>query len=252
MFHYSYFWLIPQVLAMIHYFRNRPEGYWFWIILFFGPLGAVIYFFAVVLSSPTSDIEGKVAAGFKERRRASQLQAKIDSGEGLPYEYYELGEILFRLKKYEKAAELLTKAVEKSPENKDARYSLALALERLGRYEQAGRQLEPLVVEDSMFKFGGAMLALARCYKSAGEIGAAVGAFRKVLSQSRFPEARYTLAELLIEKGELEEAKKQLETLITDAKTSDIPAFSKSLERKWSRKAKSLLATVAKSKQLVR
>ena len=35
--------LLLVVLAVVHFFRRRPDGYWLWIILFLGPLGAIIY-----------------------------------------------------------------------------------------------------------------------------------------------------------------------------------------------------------------
>jgi len=30
-------------LALLHYMRKRPDGYWLYIILFLGPIGALIY-----------------------------------------------------------------------------------------------------------------------------------------------------------------------------------------------------------------
>ena len=32
---------VLQILALIHFFRRRPEGYWFFIIMFLGALGAL-------------------------------------------------------------------------------------------------------------------------------------------------------------------------------------------------------------------
>jgi hypothetical protein len=51
---YDYFYylaLVPQIAAMIHYFRHRPETYWFYIILFFGPLGALATYERVLAQS---------------------------------------------------------------------------------------------------------------------------------------------------------------------------------------------------------
>lgn len=38
-----------QLLMLIHFFRSRPEYYWFFVILFLGPLGAAVYFFVEVM-----------------------------------------------------------------------------------------------------------------------------------------------------------------------------------------------------------
>jgi hypothetical protein len=42
--HYFYPWgIFLQVAAMIHFFRRRPENYWFYVIIFLGPIGAAAY-----------------------------------------------------------------------------------------------------------------------------------------------------------------------------------------------------------------
>ena len=46
------FWpygLIAQGLALLHFFRRRPDTYWMYIILFGGPIGAAIYMIAEVI-----------------------------------------------------------------------------------------------------------------------------------------------------------------------------------------------------------
>ena len=48
--HLFYPWgFVLQAMALIHFFRRRPEGYWFFVIMMFGALGAVIYFLAEVV-----------------------------------------------------------------------------------------------------------------------------------------------------------------------------------------------------------
>lgn len=240
-----YIMFVPQIVAIIHFFRNRPEGYWFWIILFFGPMGALIYLFAVVLSNDgTVSVQGRVKAGLKERRRVGQIQAKIDANEALPYDYYELGEIQYKFKKFESAVTNLKISAEKSPENKDAQYMMGLSLEKLGRFQEAGQFLEALVMENPKYKFGEAMHALARCYLGAGETDTAISAYQRVLSQNNFAQARYVLAELFIQKGQKDLARAQLERLITDAKTADVPSYQRREERRWSKKAKALLSSL--------
>lgn len=242
-----YLGFVPQIVALIHYFRNRPEGYWFWIIIFFGPIGPIIYFFAVVISSEGSvDIQGKFKAGLKERKRVRQLELKANSGEALPYDLHELGELLFKFGRYQQAVDVLTQAVSQAPENPDGRFYLGLSLEKLNRFEHAGRILEPIIMHDPKFKFGEAMHALARCYKGAKEDQAAIMAYKKVLSQSSFAQARYELSEIYVRMGQQNQARQELERLIKDAKTSelDLPSFQRRVERKWARKARTLLTSL--------
>ena len=35
--------LLLQGLAILHFIRRRPDFYWLWIIIFLGPLGALVY-----------------------------------------------------------------------------------------------------------------------------------------------------------------------------------------------------------------
>ncbi len=49
--HLFYPWgLVLQGLAIIHFIRRRPDTYWLYIILFLGPVGALIYLFVEVTS----------------------------------------------------------------------------------------------------------------------------------------------------------------------------------------------------------
>ena len=41
--------LILQAIAIVHFIRRRPDTYWFFIIVFLGPLGAVIYILIEVM-----------------------------------------------------------------------------------------------------------------------------------------------------------------------------------------------------------
>jgi hypothetical protein len=243
---YDYFYylaLVPQIAAMIHYFRHRPETYWFYIILFFGPLGALAYFVAVFAGGGAGTTIGlNVRGAFDARKKAGQLQTKIDAGEALPYNYFELGELQFQLGRYEPAVTTLTEALRRTADNTEARYYLALSLEKVGRYADAARELAPLVQKDPKFKFGEALNALARCYKAAGQEQLALATYERVLAQSSFAEARYHLAELLIKQGQKETGRQHLEKLIRDAASPDLPSYQRRQERRWARRAKALLA----------
>lgn len=242
---FYYLSLLPQILAMIHYFKTRPEGYWFWIILFFGPLGAILYFAVMLFSgNAVEGVQNAVAGGFKERRNVARLEAKIRGGEALPYDYFELGEMLFRLKRFKEAASSLEVAVQKDPADMDAKFYLGLSLEQTGRAGEACKYLETVVKKDPKFKFGDAMHGLARCRRKAGETGPAIEAYRKVLAQSNFAEAKFALAELLLSQGNRTESRELLQKLIWDVESGDLPSYQLRKDRQWARKAKSLLTTI--------
>src|SRR6202040_422365 len=40
---------IVQLVALVHFVRRRPEGFWLWVIFFGGFLGALVYIVAEML-----------------------------------------------------------------------------------------------------------------------------------------------------------------------------------------------------------
>ncbi len=47
--HFFGYGAILQVIALGHYARRRPDGYWIWIIFFGGGIGAAAYLLAEAL-----------------------------------------------------------------------------------------------------------------------------------------------------------------------------------------------------------
>jgi hypothetical protein len=65
------FWpwgVVLQALALVHFFRRRPEGYWFFVIIFLGALGALIYL--VIEAAPDVDL---LRATFQRRARRNRI-----------------------------------------------------------------------------------------------------------------------------------------------------------------------------------
>ncbi len=49
--HLLYPWgLILQGIAIVHFIRRRPDTFWIYVILFLGPIGALVYLFVEVRS----------------------------------------------------------------------------------------------------------------------------------------------------------------------------------------------------------
>src|SRR5438128_12615003 len=100
---------IVQILAIVHFVRRRPENYWFYIIFFGGFLGASVYILAEVL--PDMTLLRGVWQGFGRRSRIQTLETQIlDNPSAGNYE--ELGELNLEEKKYGKAREAFTKAID--------------------------------------------------------------------------------------------------------------------------------------------
>src|SRR5438445_6184042 len=108
--HLFYPWgVVLQIMAIVHFVKRRPENYWLWIILIGGPIGASAYLLVEV--APDARLLGGVFQGFGWRSRIQTLETQIlDNPSAGNYE--ELGELNLEERKYEKAREAFTKAID--------------------------------------------------------------------------------------------------------------------------------------------
>ena len=74
--HLFYPWgLLLQAGAIIHFIRRRPDTYWLYIILFLGPIGAIVYLFAEVF--PDVGLLNQSFKGISRRKRIAALELTI-------------------------------------------------------------------------------------------------------------------------------------------------------------------------------
>src|SRR5579885_1919402 len=229
-----------QALMLVHYFRRRPEGYWFFVILFLGPLGALIYFVLEVVP----DIRVKPPAIRKlERRRRRQWLEQM-AGESPSIEaLQELGEIYAAEGDYKKAVDLFTRALKRDPEARELLYGRAKSLIELGEAEQAAADLEALVRAAPAYHFYDAYLTLAGCYERLGRDDAARAAYQEILGRTTVSRAYYDYGRLLARLGELETAREMMRQIL--AKKLSLPRYLRRQERPWFRKAEAFLKSGA-------
>lgn len=196
------YWL-PAVAALVDYFRRRPDWYWLPVIIFFGPLGPVIYLVVVVL--PASGVEEAVSMSFRERRRKGELE-RLAASEPLPGRLAELGELYFKEGDHAKAITALNHAIEEGIDHDEARYYLGRSYEGAGQPEEAIRHLVKVVRKDPKYKFGEALLALGRVCEASGQTKDAEAAYRQVLGAHTYAEPRLRLAKLLEKDDKIDQA----------------------------------------------
>lgn len=232
-------WTLLTIAAIVHYFRTRPDGWWIWIIIFLGPLGAVAYFVVNVVMPLTggggSMLEGKVSLTLDERRRIKDLEHKIEENP-LPFDYAQLGELLYKRGDYTKAEPILRQAAAKIDDEIEPLYWLALTLDRLGKADEATTLLAPIVRREPRYKFGEAYLAYARILEHAGQKEKAMNAYRQVLNQSTFTEARVRYGLLLADNGDEAAAREQLEQAVRESR--DLPRHNLRAARPFVRTAR--------------
>ena len=76
MFAFFFPWgVILQALALVHFIRRRPDTVWLWIIIFFGPIGALVYMAMEVV--PDYDLLRRSFDAAGRRRKIKQLEALV-------------------------------------------------------------------------------------------------------------------------------------------------------------------------------
>ena len=239
--HLFYPWgFLLQVLAIVHFFRRRPEGYWFFVIFFGGFLGAIVYIIAEMLP----DL-GLLRGAFQSFGRKSRIQIVetqiIDNPSATNYE--ELGELYKDQEKFAKARDAFTKAIEARSDSVYTFYYRAQASLGLNDYAAAVPDLERVVASDAKFDFYRAGALLADAYAKTGQFDRAAQLFAQVTEISSTPETLYNYAAFLKLAGRTEDAKEWAQKLL--AKKRTLPRYMQRIERPWFRKGNGLLKELA-------
>ena len=89
-FAFSWWGILLQAFAIIHFIRRRPDTFWLWIILIGGWLGALVYI--AVEAIPDAGLLRQSFKVFPRRKRIRELEAAIiDNPSAGNYE--ELGDL---------------------------------------------------------------------------------------------------------------------------------------------------------------
>ena len=140
--------LILQGIALVHFIRRRPDTYWLWIIIFFGPIGALIYIFLEVV--PDVGLLRHSFDGFPRRKRIRVLEATILDNPS-PGNYEELGDLYLDEGKFLRARECYDRAISPRADLPDPFYRRGIAEIQLGDFEAAVRDLEYVVSRDARY-----------------------------------------------------------------------------------------------------
>src|SRR6185436_18166662 len=116
--------------------------YWFYVIVFFGPLGALAYFVIEVI--PDLRIKPPFIARFERKRRRQWLEHVVEESPTVA-NMQELGEISALEGDHPRAIELFTKALTRDAESREALYGRAKSLVEMGDFARAIADLERVV-----------------------------------------------------------------------------------------------------------
>jgi hypothetical protein len=234
--------IILQAVALIHFIRRRPDMYWLWIIIFLGPLGALVYIFIEVL--PDIGLLRESFQTFPRRSRIRQLEAIVlDNPAAGNYE--ELADLYLDEGNYARARECYDKALASRGSSFDARYRRGAAEIQLGDFAAAVSDLEYVVSKDRKYDSHRAAGLLAHAYANTGEPAKAGALFDEVTQKSTLSETYYNYAHFLAEQHRTAEAREWSQRIL--AKKPTMPGYLRRRERPWFRKANGLLKRLAHS-----
>src|SRR5687768_18616947 len=95
--------LMLQALAIVHFIRRRPDTIWLWVIIFLGPLGALVYIGMEV--APDVALLRQSFDGFGRRKRIRLLEAIVLQNPAAG-NYEELADLYLEEGKFARAREV--------------------------------------------------------------------------------------------------------------------------------------------------
>ncbi|MGA2352698.1 MAG: tetratricopeptide repeat protein [Terracidiphilus sp.] len=238
--HLFYPWgFLFQGLAILHFIKRRPDTYWLYIILFLGPIGAIVYFFAEGL--PDVGLVGESFKAFPRRKRIGQVNlAILDNPSGGNYE--ELGNLLMDDGKLQLARAAFDRAIAARVDTPDTFYRRGICAIQLGDASAALPDLERVVSKEPNYDFRRAAGLLAHAYAQTGQREKSEALFRQVIAQSTLSETYLNFADLLASEGHNAEAREWARKVLDKKPT--MPAYLRRRERPWFRRANRILKRV--------
>ena len=187
-----------QGLAIVHFIRRRPDTYWIFIILFLGPLGAIIYL--AVEALPDIGLVGQSFKVFPRRKRIRELEAAIHDNPSAG-NFEELGDLYMDDGRIAEARKAFDRAIAARADTPDPFYRRGVCAIQMGDFAAAVPDLERVVSKESDYDFHRAPGLLAHAYAQTGQKERAESLFRQVIKISTLSETYLNFAALLASEG---------------------------------------------------
>jgi hypothetical protein len=228
--------ILLQALAIIHFIRRRPDTWWIWIILFLGPLGALVYIFAEVI--PDFGLLGQSVKGFSRRKRIRELQSLLQVNTAVG-NFEELGDLLMDEGRLAPARAAFDQAISRGSTTLDPFYRRGACAVLLGDGVAAIPDLERVVAKEPDYDFHRAAGLLAQAYALAGQKEKAEAQFRRATAASTLSETYLNFSDFLAAQGQTAEAREWARRMLE--KKRGMPNYLRRRERPWFRRAQKTL-----------
>jgi hypothetical protein len=232
------FWpwgMFVQLAALVHFFRRRPEWYWFYAILIGGALGSAIYIFAEVV--PDFDLARASIQRYGRRSRIATAEATARENPSVA-NLEDLGELYWDQRRYAKAREAFDRAIATRADAPRTFYLRGQCEMQLRDFPAAVRDFEESIRGDAKIDGYRGELFLAQSYAAIGRNEDASAWFADVVTRSSTPEILFSYADFLAAQNRIAEAREWLDQL--EAKRKSSPRYVQRVERPWFRKGRAL------------
>ena len=237
--HLFYPWgMLLQVVAFVHFFRRRPDTYWVFIILFLGPVGALIYLCMEALPD-LRQAGGQSAKGFPRRKRIAELEIAIRDNPS-PGNYEELGNLYMDDGDFSQARAARDKAIAAHLDTLDTFYRRGVCALQLGDFAAAQSDLERVFAKEPNYDFHRAAGLLAHVCARTGQNEKAEALFRQALTLSTSSETYLNFADFLSSEGRYAEARQWARKVLD--KEPSMPGYLRRRERPWFRRARAIMS----------
>jgi len=243
MFRFGLIGVLLMVFALVHFIKYRSGNWiWLWVIIFLGPIGAIVYLIVEVLP----ELRGSHASSkwLGRRKRIKYLEAVVlDNPSAGNYE--ELAELYLEQKDYRRARECFAKAITSRTDLPDPFYGRALCNLELGDTASALADLEKVVAIEPKHDYNRAAGLLANAYAVSGRNDDAERLFRETLKTSTLSETQFYYARYLANRGRIEEARELAQQIVR--KRATVSPQLRRTDRPWFAAAESLLKEMGSS-----
>lgn len=228
--------VILQAIALVHFIRRRPDTIWLWLIIFLGPIGALVYIGMEML--PDLGLLRHVFDSAGRRRKIAQLEAVVLENPSAG-NYEELADLHLDEGHYARARACYGKAIAGRAADLDPIYRRAIAEIHLNDFAAAIEDLETVTSKEPKYDFNRAIALLAHAHAGAGHPDDADALFRQATDVSTLSETYYNYAVFLASQQRNAEARDWAGRLL--ARKPTLPRYLQRRERPWFRKAAALL-----------
>ncbi|HTV13105.1 MAG TPA: tetratricopeptide repeat protein [Acidobacteriaceae bacterium] len=229
---FTWWGLLLEAVAIIHFIRRRPDTWWLWILFLLGPLGAVIYIFAEVI--PDLGLLGQSVKGFSRRKRIRELETLVQVNSAVG-NIEELGDLLMDEGRLAPARAAFDQAITGGSTTLDPFYRRGACAVLLGDGLAAIPDLERVLAKESDYDFHRAAGLLAQAYALAGQKEKAEAQFRRATAASTLSETYLNFSDFLAAQGNNAEAREYARKVLE--KKTGMPGYLKRRERPWFRRA---------------